>query len=617
MKCGCIVCSTARAKARRRHLSRESKTLLRVFNNSLLATYGSVKSWFALTDRQVRRGLKRLASGAGTPISKATPVDYQAVQIADWLADWGDAAEQGAKRYVGPHQVKVYGQAMGQAALLAKIKTPWDLCNRRAVEWAGRYVTPHMKDLVMETRAGLATLVRDGLDRGQSVQQVAREMRRLPSFAMNPRQARALGGYRARLEAVQDRVAAALAESGGNLAAAGRALRGKVPQVWIKQVRDGRFDVAGRTAKEAGRKVRYRAEMIARTETARAMSEGTLEGYAEAHVERVRWEAAGDCCDVCAGYDGTVYNRGEAEGLIPEHVNCRCCWVPETEVQEAVAPVVQPMPEEAMPEAEAPIAVPPTAAPVMPETVLSSGEIESVTNLGGGANESKVIHIKGDGDGVYKPKSGERRHLREEMAKGSYYKRERAAYLVDQELGFDLVPETVIRNGPQGIGSVQKFVENAVTAGESVNAEGLVSQALRESGFIQDQKTKMNVLDVLISNTDRHSANYMLIQSGEQAGRYVAIDNGLCFIGKHTPWWRLGVNESEMFSALPQEMVRKLEAFKIRRRIIEKKLTGLLKPAERQAMFKRLDWILKNKDNSLEIVDKSKFWRWASGGGGG
>jgi len=217
------------------------------------------------------------------------------------------------------------------------------LCNRRAVEWAGRYVTPHMKDLAMETRAGLATLVRDGLDRGQSVQQVARGMRRLPSFAMNPRQARALGGYRAGLEAVQDRVAAALAESGGNMAAAGRALRGKVPQAWIKQVRDGRFDVAGRTAKEAGRKVRYRAEMIARTETARAMSEGTLEGYAEAHVERVRWEAAADACDVCAGMDGTVYNRGEGEGLLPYHPNCRCCFVPETEIQEAVAPVVQPV----------------------------------------------------------------------------------------------------------------------------------------------------------------------------------------------------------------------------------------------------------------------------------
>jgi len=259
------------------------------------------------------------------------------VHIADWLVDW-DATEAGARKYIGPHQVKVYGEAFGQAALLAKLKTPWNLQNRKAIEWSRRYVTPHMRDLVAETRLGIQRLITDGLERGLSVPQVAREMRRLESFSMNPGQARALGNYRTKLGAVQDRIGAALAESGGNAAEAGRLMRGKVPKAWIGQVRDGRFDVDGRVAKEAGRKARYRAEMIARTETSRAVSEGTLEGYAEAGVQMVRWEAAADACEVCAGWDGTVMTLAEGEGMIPEHSNCRCTWVPEEPAEAAVTP---------------------------------------------------------------------------------------------------------------------------------------------------------------------------------------------------------------------------------------------------------------------------------------
>jgi len=69
--------------------------------------------------------------------------------------------------------------------------------------------------------------------------------------------------------------------------------------------------------------------MIARTETAKASSEGTLEGYKAADVGTVRFTAALDSCDICAGYDGNVYTLREGEGLIPVHPNCRCVWVPE------------------------------------------------------------------------------------------------------------------------------------------------------------------------------------------------------------------------------------------------------------------------------------------------
>ena len=34
-----------------------------------------------------------------------------------------------------------------------------------------------------------------------------------------------------------------------------------------------------------------------------------------------------------------------------------------------------------------------------------------------------------------------------------------AAYLVSQWLGWDFIPETIIRDGPYGVGSVQCYVE--------------------------------------------------------------------------------------------------------------------------------------------------------------
>ena len=149
----------------------------------------------------------------------------------------------------------------------------------------------------------------------------------MPTFSMNERQAVALTNYRGKLISTQDRIAAALADSGGNMAEAGRKMRG-VPKAWVRQVRDGSFDIEHRVNREAARKTRYRAEMIARTETARAVSEGTLEGYGEAGVEKIRFMSSADACIVCLGYDGNVWTRAEGEEIIPVHPSCRCSWLP-------------------------------------------------------------------------------------------------------------------------------------------------------------------------------------------------------------------------------------------------------------------------------------------------
>lgn len=73
---------------------------------------------------------------------------------------------------------------------------------------------------------------------------------------------------------------------------------------------------------------KYNAERIARTETARAMSESLKYSYRFAGVKKVEWITAGDemVCQICSGYDGRVFDINKVPSQ-PVHPNCRCTLV--------------------------------------------------------------------------------------------------------------------------------------------------------------------------------------------------------------------------------------------------------------------------------------------------
>ena len=81
--------------------------------------------------------------------------------------------------------------------------------------------------------------------------------------------------------------------------------------------------------------VRTRAEMIARTEYARAVNTGTLQAYANYGVEKVVINTSHDklVCNYCIGLEeGNPYTLQEAMKLLPAHPNCRCnyaAYIPE------------------------------------------------------------------------------------------------------------------------------------------------------------------------------------------------------------------------------------------------------------------------------------------------
>lgn len=75
--------------------------------------------------------------------------------------------------------------------------------------------------------------------------------------------------------------------------------------------------------------VRTRARMIARTEHARALNNGTLQAYGNLGVEQVEIITAGDkrVCSYCLELEAkNPYALGKAAGLLPAHPNCRCSY---------------------------------------------------------------------------------------------------------------------------------------------------------------------------------------------------------------------------------------------------------------------------------------------------
>ncbi|MEM7113551.1 MAG: SCO1664 family protein [Chloroflexota bacterium] len=121
---------------------------------------------------------------------------------------------------------------------------------------------------------------------------------------------------------------------------------------------------------------------------------------------------------------------------------------------------------------------------------------------------------------VYKPKRGERPLW--DFPTGTLYLREYTAFLVSQQLGWQLVPPTILREGPHGIGSVQLFVEHDPEL-HYFTFEG-------DPAF-RDQLQQMVLFDIIINNADRKGGHVLLETPSDesQLERIWGIDHGICF----------------------------------------------------------------------------------------
>ncbi|MFQ5399444.1 MAG: SCO1664 family protein [Anaerolineae bacterium] len=155
--------------------------------------------------------------------------------------------------------------------------------------------------------------------------------------------------------------------------------------------------------------------------------------------------------------------------------------------------------------------------------LLATGELELEGYLPWSSNYTFLARVCADLDevkAVYKPRRGERPLW--DFVQGTLYRRERAAFLVSKALGWDLVPPTVLRDGPHGPGSLQLFIEHDPEI-HYFTFEG--------HPRFRRPLQQIALLDMVINNADRKGGHVLLEETGDPThpDRVWAIDHGVCF----------------------------------------------------------------------------------------
>jgi hypothetical protein len=138
------------------------------------------------------------------------------------------------------------------------------------------------------------------------------------------------------------------------------------------------------------------------------------------------------------------------------------------------------------------------------------------------SNATLLVNVSCDGvemRAVYKPRRGERPLW--DFPTGTLCQREVATYRLSAALGWDLVPETVLRDGPLGVGMVQRFVDH--------DPDEHYFTLLEENA---ERFHRFAVFDVLVNNADR-KGGHCLHELPD--GPILGIDHGLTF----HPAWKL------------------------------------------------------------------------------
>jgi uncharacterized repeat protein (TIGR03843 family) len=167
---------------------------------------------------------------------------------------------------------------------------------------------------------------------------------------------------------------------------------------------------------------------------------------------------------------------------------------------------------------------------------------------------------------IYKPRRGERPLW--DFPSGLDH-REVAAYELSEALGWDLVPLTVLRDGPLGVGSVQAFVDADFEQHYFT---------LYEAGDHHDALRALCAFDLIGNNTDRKSGHVLLGLDGRVRG----IDHGLMFHSEfklRTVIWEFGGEP------IPDALLEAAGA--LADNDLPDRLAALLDPFERDALRTR------------------------------
>ncbi|CAB5039605.1 unannotated protein [freshwater metagenome] len=174
---------------------------------------------------------------------------------------------------------------------------------------------------------------------------------------------------------------------------------------------------------------------------------------------------------------------------------------------------------------------------------------------------------------IYKPIAGERPLW--DFPDGALAYREYAAFLISDTLGFDLVPLTILRDGPYGFGMVQEWID----IDESIDLGTFFSS---DNPMLRS----MALFDAIINNTDRKIGHLLPTPAGELFG----CDHGVTFHSENklrTVLWQwagdpLTKDEIQILERARQSIVQEID------------LSPYLTTTELNALSLRIDTLISN-----------------------
>lgn len=239
-----------------------------------------VRLWLEVMKKEIVKG-----------INKEMIRKDQAEQIVIDLADW-EVVEKEGLILIKPAILTTIAASGQESYKMVGIEGAFDMLHPAAVELAQTITADLVREVTEETKVAIRVAIRDGVNQGKSMRQVGKRIK--PLVGLTEKQ----------VIAVANKEELFLTEVNA---------QGKR--------RFTREQVDRKVARYENKLHRRREQMIARTETSRAVSEGSLTAYEEARVN-VEWITRGAAaCDICAPRNGDILTVSEARGQIPAHPN--------------------------------------------------------------------------------------------------------------------------------------------------------------------------------------------------------------------------------------------------------------------------------------------------------
>ncbi|MFE7546339.1 SCO1664 family protein [Streptomyces platensis] len=274
---------------------------------------------------------------------------------------------------------------------------------------------------------------------------------------------------------------------------------------------------------------------------------------------------------------------------------------------ESAAEPAAPLPGPARP--QDPPAAAPEPAGNPPDALLAEGELTVRGRIEEASNAVLYCTVAYDGHSaacVYKPVAGERPLW--DFPDGTLAQREVAAYEISRACGWDLIPPTVLRDGPYGTGMVQEWIEPPESSDEVPELLALVEDeepgpGWKAVGLAQigagrtallvhadhPRLRRLAVLDAVINNGDR-KGGHLLPGAG---GEFFAIDHGVTFNAEDKLRTLLWGWAGEPLTGEALEVLRGLERELADGRPLAARLAELITDAEAEALRARVAGLLR------------------------